>query len=281
MTMRPLFYALVLLLAGFHDGAFAQPYEQVRGVIHLDSSISGGEYEPEDLVQLLRKNKLQIAIFTDQATTRVEYGFFPVRWIMGWFTGWAAAKATGRTGSVETFGAVNYLDLLAAIDTKYPDTIVIPGVESFPFYYWQGSPLSGNLTMVNGYKHLLAVGMPATEDYEGLPSMSNGFFRGFGLESLLSLWPLVLLFLGYKCRKRSHSADWPLLFTLPAFLFLGTGILFLLHNFPFQFGKYDQYHGDQGLAPYQDFINYVEDRGGLVFWAHPEISKDQVIKKGP
>jgi len=34
--------------------------------------------------------------------------------------------------------------------------------------------------------------------------------------------------------------------------------------------KYDQYRGDLGALPYQDFIDYVNGRGGLVFWAHPE-----------
>jgi len=33
----------------------------------------------------------------------------------------------------------------------------------------------------------------------------------------------------------------------------------------------DPYHGDQGAAPYQQLIDYVVQRGGLVFWAHPEV----------
>ncbi len=136
--------------------------------------------------------------------------------------------------------------------------------------------------MVNGYKHLLAFGMESPDAYVDLPSMGNGFFKRYGVETLLSLWPLALLFLAYKCRQRARSARWPLFYYMPTVLFTAVGLLFLLNNFPYKFGKYDQYHGDQGLAPYQDFIDYVvEDHGGLVFWAHPEVSKIATKKIGP
>jgi hypothetical protein len=57
--------------------------------------------------------------------------------------------------------------------------------------------------------------------------------------------------------------------------------LFLTQNFPYAFTRYDQYHGDQGIAPYQDFIDYVDEHNGLVFWAHPEIEVDRTIEKPP
>ena len=34
--------------------------------------------------------------------------------------------------------------------------------------------------------------------------------------------------------------------------------------------RYDQYHGENYVLPYQDLINYVNKKGGLTFWAHPE-----------
>jgi hypothetical protein len=254
---------------------------QVRGVIHLDSSVSGGDYEPEELLRFLIGHDMEVAVFTDQATTSVEYGFFPARWIMGWFSGWFVAKALGRYGSLQTYGAEDYLDLLKDLDERYQEIVVIPGVESFPFYYWKGGILQGGLTMVNGYKHLLAIGMDSVEDYEELPSMSNGFFRGYGIATVFSLWPLVLVYLGLKFRKQAKDSRFSLLIKLPAFLFLTIGFLFLLHNFPYKFGKYDQYHGDQGHAPYQDFIDYVNNRGGIVIWAHPEVENDVSKSVGP
>jgi hypothetical protein len=47
-------------------------------------------------------------------------------------------------------------------------------------------------------------------------------------------------------------------------------MIFLLNNLPFAAQKYDQYHGSQGIAPYQTVIDYVNSRGGVTFWAHPE-----------
>ncbi len=276
---RTLLCCLLILLAVFHQTVDAVP-EQIRGVIHLDSSVSGGEYEPEQLIQFLAENDMEVAVFTDQATTSVEYGIFPARWIMGWVSGWFIAKALDRYGSLQTYGAESYLSLLDELDQKYSDIVVIPGVESFPFYYWKGGILQG-LTMVNGYKHLLAIGMDSGEDYEQLPSMGNGFFRGYGIATLFSLWPLVLIYLGLKCRKQEGTSRFAILLKIPAFLFLAIGFLFLLNNFPYKFGKYDQYHGDQGYAPYQDFIDYVEGRGGIVIWAHPEVENDVTKKIGP
>ena len=34
--------------------------------------------------------------------------------------------------------------------------------------------------------------------------------------------------------------------------------------------RFDQFHGPQGIQPYQDLIDYVRERSGLVFWSHPE-----------
>lgn len=36
--------------------------------------------------------------------------------------------------------------------------------------------------------------------------------------------------------------------------------------------RFDQYHGEKGIIPYQDLIDYANKRGTLTFWAHPEAS---------
>ena len=48
------------------------------------------------------------------------------------------------------------------------------------------------------------------------------------------------------------------------------GAMLLFNNYPFRDFKYDQYHGDKGTGPYQNLIDYVNQKGGLAFWAHPE-----------
>ena len=279
--MRRNLVVLFLLLSVTFSAAAAPPLEQLRGVIHLDTTVSGGEYGPEEMVRFLRDNELDVAIFTDQATIRWDYGVFPARWIMGWFTGWAIGKAFGRTGSVGAMGPRSYVALLDDLDKLYDKVVVIPGVEAIPFFHWEGSLLDGSFSLVNGYKHLLAFGMDRPESYEELPTVGEGYYRGYGIGTFLSLWPLGLIFLAYRCRKRAQDALRPALYRVPALLFLGIGLLFLLNNFPFKYGKYDQYHGDQGIAPYQDFIDYVVGQGGLIFWAHPEVSTHRVITRGP
>jgi hypothetical protein len=48
------------------------------------------------------------------------------------------------------------------------------------------------------------------------------------------------------------------------------GLLFTVNNFPFCSHLYDQYSGDRGAAPYQNIIDYVDRRGGMTFWTHPD-----------
>jgi hypothetical protein len=48
------------------------------------------------------------------------------------------------------------------------------------------------------------------------------------------------------------------------------GLLAVCDRHPFVSSRYDPYHGDQGIAPYQEVIDYARGRGSLVFWAHPE-----------
>jgi hypothetical protein len=43
-----------------------------------------------------------------------------------------------------------------------------------------------------------------------------------------------------------------------------------VNNHLFRSSPYDQYHGSQGVAPYQLVIDYVNSRGGMAFWNHPE-----------
>lgn len=260
---------------------FAQPIKQVRGVIHLDSTISGGEMAPEELVRLLKENGMHAAFFSDQITTRVYYGIFPVPALTEWLSASLAASKFGREGSVTSYGAYNYLSLLNDLNRKYDDMTVVPGVEAFPFYYWRKNLLNGEMTMVNGHKHFLALGLEKAADYDNMPTVSEGFYKGYNLQTLLSLWPLALLLVAFKCYRQARNSLRSGLFKTSALIFVVIGVLFLLNNYPYQFGRYNVYQGDQGQRPYQDFIDYVIGRGGLVFFAHPEASQNQAHSAGP
>jgi len=56
----------------------------------------------------------------------------------------------------------------------------------------------------------------------------------------------------------------------------------MINHHPFQSSRFNPYEGDQGIEPFQGVIDYVNDKGGLVFWAHPESSYSKDGKKiGP
>jgi len=43
---------------------------------------------------------------------------------------------------------------------------------------------------------------------------------------------------------------------------------------------FSPYAGDQGIAPFQEMINYIQERGGFAFWNYPE-QRSGIRKHGP
>jgi hypothetical protein len=277
--MRIFLLAFVLLI--IHVDPVTAQWQQARGVIHLDTTVSGGDYTPSEMAKFLKENDIEVGVFTDHDTVKFDYGFFPTRWLIGKMTGWAIASAFGRTESVQSFGAEVYVARIKELNAETDGVILLPGVEAIPFFYWEGSLLFNTLGIHNAYKHLLAFGFDDPGDYTSIPSVGNGFYRSFGTHSLLSLWPVGLIFLVFQIFKATTNSPLRgLIKTVGIFLIVLSG-LFLTQNFSYAFTRYDQYHGDQGVAPYQDFIDYVTEKNGVVFWAHPEIEVNRVIQNPP
>ena len=57
-------------------------------------------------------------------------------------------------------------------------------------------------------------------------------------------------------------------------------LLFLVHGHPFSSLPWDAYHGPQGQAPSQAFLDAAAEKGALTFWAHPESIYDQSSRDG-
>ena len=55
----------------------------------------------------------------------------------------------------------------------------------------------------------------------------------------------------------------------------------LIEFHPFKSSLFDQYSGDQGYLPYQELVDYVGDKGGMIFWTHPEATAGMNVRKGP
>jgi len=247
--MRLIIIGLIILHLG-KISAFAQEYKVVRGVIDVHSKISDGKYSQERVAELAREKGFKVVIFCESALRKWEYGLWPLRNIV---------KRTYQENSVLRLGVRKYIDRFAALKKKFPDLVLIPGMEASPYFYWEGSPLSKKSSLVDYYKQFLIIGL--NKDYQNIPVVGNRRFSYFSINALLSLWPILLIILGLRLfKKKAARAS-----------FILAGILFLANNLPFSTSRFNVYQGRQGIRPYQDIIDYVNKRGGIIFLAHPEV----------
>jgi hypothetical protein len=257
----------------------AREYRQFPAAIHIHSKVSSGVYSIAELADSAHKHNLKILILTDHALIRAEYGLFPLRRLI---------RKVVEKKSLLSYRAENYINLVNKVDKSYPDLILIPGTEVAPFYYWRGSYFKKDLTLHNWQKQILVIGLNKESDYRNLPLVSNSYSSlSYGWGTIFYFWPLAPLILGlWLVRKRRRKQLFyreQVFITYPAtykvlglFLIILSG-LFLVNNFPFTFPEYDQYHGDQGIDPYQNLIDYVNSKKGLTFWSAPEATTTKEI----
>jgi len=245
---------IFICLLTFHSGqinAFAQEYKVVRGIIDIHSKISDGLYSQERVAESAREKGFKVVIFCESALRRWEYGLWPLRNII---------KRTYQENSVLRFGPEEYIEKLAAIEKKFPNLKLIPGVETSPFFYWEGSPFSRHLALIDYYKQFLVLGLKP-KDYRNMPIVGNRQFFYLSKDTLFNLWPIILIIFGLRfLRKKALGI-----------FFILVGFLFLMNNLPFSTSRFNVYQGYKGVKPYQDLIDYVNRRGGLIFLAHPEM----------
>jgi hypothetical protein len=187
--------------------------------------------------------------------------------------------------SILKYGAKNYINEIERLNEKYPDMVIIHGAEAIPFYYWQGSFLNKDLAMVRGNEHILVFGLETPSDYNSLPSVGNGFPGEYNIESIFNLWPVSFFLLGLcliSFRKKVVSTRGEGSYEksrskVPGVICFFIGTIFLVNNYPFKTPMYDQYHGDQGVGPYQYLIDHVNEKNALTFWAHPEVERSAEI----
>jgi hypothetical protein len=247
---------LLVTIFIFSKSSPAREYIQLSGVIHVHTTFSSGRHSPEELVAKAEKKKIDVLILTDHDQVVMEYGLFPFRHLI---------KRREERTSVLQIGAEKYLAEIERINNRQQSVLIIPGVQSSPFYYWKGNPFTGKLTAYNYRKELLLIGLSAPDDYQNLPRLHGGYSTQYWRELL----PRVIIFFA--------------VFLLSIYLVLQKGIIkvcgmfvavisiaLMLNHHPFKSSKFDPYQGDQGNAPFKEVIDYAKNRGGLVFWAHPE-----------
>jgi hypothetical protein len=183
----------LLLAAGFF---------QMHLAMQVSSTVSDGRYSVRQIVDIARKCGVRIVVLGERDLMKWEYGLWPLRGLV---------KTTVEDQSLFRYGVQRYLKEIAQLQAENPDMVIIPGVESAPYYYWSGSPFNGTLAINDWHRHLMAFGFKGADDFEHLPVVGN---------------------------PRSNA--------------------------------YDQYRGDLGPLPYQQYADYAVERGAVTFWTHPE-----------
>jgi hypothetical protein len=257
---------LILLAAfvAFSPSNALALYIQVDGVADIKTNFSEGCSTIKDLASQAERQKIDVVLFADYARNSMEFGVKPFERIF---------KDITQGPSVLDRGASGYIAEIKENDRQFERTLLIPGVETIPFYFWSGSNYDKNLTVHNWDKHLLVFGMDAAQDFEQLPLPNSNFSKNYThvfLNNFIIIGFLFMVTVGavYKGYFRK--------ITVPLMLFFA---LLTLNNHPFQSSPFDPYHGDRGLEPYQNLIDFATSKGALVFWNHMETASG-ISEKG-
>lgn len=273
MSLRLLFVLNLLMVVFLRTITLAQELIQAPAAIQISSKVSDGKYDIAQIIKIAKQNNIKVVIITDRDIMRWQYGLWPLRNII---------KKTEESNSIFKYGIRRYLSKIAKLQERNLDLVLIAGLESAPFYYWGGNLFSDHFAIANWHKHILVIGLDKVIDYKDLPVLGNKWALAlpFKLKNIFNLCPILILLLGMLClRKRQFDyrdlsgrqlAPYSHLWRNFGIFLIPVGLIFLLNNYPFCDFKFDQYHGDLGVIPYQNFIDYVNQRQGLTFWAHPE-----------
>ena len=253
-------FFFLLLLPGISRGA---GYSQMAGLVDLRSTFSDGDYSIGTLAKMAGDNGFGLVFINDHDREAMEYGLPPLRNVLG---------KRVEMNSINREGAGKYLAAIARARKDHPGMLIIPGSECAPFYYWTGSYFGRDLTAHEPERRILTIGMDKPEDYRDLPVLQNS--PDLAVPALL----LAVMVFGFSIRLlRRGSGYRP---TGLLLLALAPCLLLAADADPFRKSPFDQYHGPQGIAPYQFLVNYVASKGGLTFWNYPE-THSGVRRLGP
>ena len=232
-------------------------YMQLDGIADIKTNFSSGCASIKDIANQSERLGIDAVIFGDYARNSIEFGPKPFERIF---------KNKIEGPSVLGRGAAGFISEINENDRQIKETILIPGVETSPFYYWSGSNYDGNLTAHNWDKHLLIVGLTTAREYEQLPLQNSNFSLNYTdplLQQFIIMLFLFVVSVGVVYKGYARA------FTAPLMILL---LLLTFNNHPFQSSPFDAYHGDQGMRPYQNMIDYANSKGAMVFWNHMDIN---------
>lgn len=259
-----IFFTTLLCVA---DSSQQDRYEAVPGLIDLRSTLSDGAHTVEELVQMARSRGFKILFINDHDRLALSYGVPPFRKIF---------RYKKKFPSIMTHGPEKFLEEISRISEKYPDMIIIPGCETSAYYYWTGSWFKKDLTVNEYDRRILIMNFDNPDDYNLIPNLHNKL--SFKYTKKLLPWSIIFIvsiFIGFMLLKWQRGFS-PLI----GILLIVFSILAIINYNPFRSSLFNPYAGDQGIAPYQEVIDYVNQKGGLCFWNYIE-QMSGIRKYGP
>jgi len=261
--------ALLFLLSAqpsMADSNALSPYKAVTGLIDLRTTYSDGSHSIEELVKMADARGFKVLFITDHDRIALSYGVPPFRRVL---------RYRKEFPSIMTHGPNKFLREIERISRKYPHMIIIPGCITSAYYYWTGSYFKKNLTVHEYDRRILAVNLNKAEDYALIPNLDNELSLKYTIRLLpglvIFIVPLLMGFLLLRWRGVTRLAG---------IIIVVSSILAIIDYNPLRSSLFSQYGGDQGIAPYQELIDYVNRRGGLTFWNYPE-QRSGIRKYGP
>ncbi|MEE9499272.1 MAG: hypothetical protein V3V24_08020, partial [Nitrospinaceae bacterium] len=152
--------AFLVVLALWPQGVQAE-YQQWDLAADVKSRFSTGCSSVQELMSQAEAKGLDGLLFGDHDRKSIQYGIPYLERVF---------RTKMGSHSLLDNGAATYLSEINQIDQTDDTLVLVPGVESAPFYYWTGNPLDKNLVAHNWDKHLLIIGLPSSRDYEELPT---------------------------------------------------------------------------------------------------------------
>jgi hypothetical protein len=242
------------------------PYTAVAALMDLRSTFSDGVHSIEEIVRMAETRGFKVVFIGDHNRIALSYGIPPFRNIL---------RYKKENPSIMTHGPDEYLCEIEEVSKKYPHMIIIPGCVTSTYYYWTGSWWNKELTAHEYHRRILAVNLKESQDYSHLPDLGNGWSFEYTKELLpgfiLFIIPLII---GLVLLRQKGSYRW-----IGLILFI-VSLLAIVDHHPFRSSLYNAYDGDQGIAPFQEMIDYVHQKGGLCFWNYPE-QKSGIREYGP
>jgi hypothetical protein len=231
-------------------------YIQVPGLFDLRSTFSDGAHSVDDLAEIAHLRGFKVLFINDHDSIALSYGIPPFRNIF---------RYKKEYPSIMTNGPEKYLDEIKRVSKKYPDMIIIPGCETSGYYYWTGSWFKNDLTLNEYDRRMIIINFNNPDDYRSIPNLPYKFSLRYTAKLIPgALFFVVPFFIGFiLLRWQGFSC------LMGVLIIIFSGMAIIDYN-PFRSSIFSPYKKESGIAPYQELIKYVNEKGGLSFWNYPE-----------